>query len=374
MEDFYALREAWNLINDYSPKGNVFLSWEWLYSWWETYAKDGKRQLYILSCTNIHNEILGIAPFQIVNNPKKYFPCNRQIQNLGTGETDGCFVFGEYMDLIIKPGHETDVISSFSDFLSKQKFSWDGLKFHGLLKDSYLSRLFEDQHYAGINKLVKSEKQNGFRTIIELPETYKEYLMSVQKKMRNNITRTFSRLQAEQQFTIETINDVSAVEDAITTLAELNRSRRNSMAKESSFRSRKFEEFHKRLAKRLIPQNKVSLRLMKVDNKPVAALYCFIDSDTIHPYQSGFDTDFGQRYSLLTTMLTQEISNSIDNPELKRFNFMYADHEDTYKKRYSGNIENMYQLSFDKPGIQFSIYRFIHGPVKELVKKILRRG
>ena len=247
------------------------------------------------------------------------------------------------------------------------------MKFHELLKSSHLSRLFEDQDSTDKSRLLKTEITNGFRTLIELPETYKDYLMSLQKKMRNNITRTFSRLQAEQQFTIETITDVSGVEDAITTLAELNRSRRNSMAKESSFRSRKFEEFHKRVAKRLISRNKISLRIMKVEDKPVAALYSFIDRDIIHPYQSGFDADFGQRYSLLTTMLTQEISSSIDNPALKRFNFMYADLENTYKKRYSGMTETMYKLSYDKPGVKFELYRFIHGPVKELVKKILRK-
>ena len=118
IEDFFALRDEWNAINFDSPKGTIFVSWEWLYTWWETYGNDGSRKLYILTCKNRQNELIGIAPFQIIYNSKKYFPCSRQLIMLGTGETDGCCVFGEYMDLIIKSGYETDSNQVFCRFFN----------------------------------------------------------------------------------------------------------------------------------------------------------------------------------------------------------------------------------------------------------------
>lgn len=373
VDDFFALRDEWNAINRSSPKDTIFNSWEWLYTWWETYKDDGNRQLYILTCKNWHNKLIGIAPFQIIKNPKKYFPCSRQLTLLGTGETDGSFVFGEYMDLIIETGYENAVIRAISGFLTEHNSLWDGLKFHELLIDSYLSRLFSEKYYVEKSRFVKTVKGKGFRTYIDLPETYKDYLMSLRKKMRNNITRNVTRLKSEQEFTIETINEVSQVDETITLLAELNRSRRDSLDERSAFESDRFTQFHKRVVKRLLPLQNISLRVLQFKDKPVAALYSFIDGDTIHPYQSGFDTKYGQRYSLLTMMLTQEIENSIENPELRRFNFMYSDEETTYKMRYSGTTEKMYTLSYDKPGLKFGMYRFIHGPVKTSVKKFLKR-
>lgn len=371
-EEFFALRDQWNAINKSSPKGTIFISWEWLYTWWETYLKDGNRQLYILTCTNNRNQIIGIAPFQIINNPKKYFPCSRQLILLGTGETDGSYVFGEYMDLIIQAGQEQRVIDCFSSFLSKNNALWDGMKFHELLENSYLSRLFSKQINESTFEVVKKTQEEGFRTYIDLPETYKDYLMSLRKKMRNNITRTFSRLEAEQDYTIDTIIDVDKVNESIKVLAELNRSRRGEMKKYSVFEQENFVKFHRRVIKRLLPKNQISLKILRFGDAPVAALYSFIDGDTIHPYQSGFETENGHRYSLLTTMLTKEIESSIENPELKKFNFMYSDEEDTYKKRYSGTTEIMYTLSFDKTGFRFSIYQWIHGSLKQWVKKLLR--
>ena len=393
-DDFFSLREQWNEINEHSLNGNIFISWEWLYTWWETYQNQSNRSLYILKCTNSDNELLGIAPFQIINNPKKYFPCSRQLILIGTGETDGSHVFGEYMDLIIKKGHETSVVNALSNYLEQHKNLWDGARFNQQLVGSHLKSLFQKEHvirsggqdFGAIkqhllpNQAIELNiKENGFRTYIDLPETYKEYLMSLQKKMRNNITRTFTRLETEQTFSIDLVTTDSEVSaqmagkpSAIEILANLNRTRRGNMEKNSVFSQQNFELFHARLLKRLFPLNKVSLRILRFGDEPVAALYSFIDRDTVHAYQSGFETENGHRYSLLTTMLTQEISSSIDNPEIKRFNFMYSDQEGTYKKRYSGTTEKMYDISYDNIGVKFSIYNFIHGPLKTVVKKKLK--
>lgn len=367
-EGFLALKDVWNRLNDASVKGVLFTSWEWLFTWWEVYKNNGRRELFILTYVEA-GEIKAIAPFQIAYNPRKYFPCNQQIIMLGTGETDGSFVFGEYMDLIIQPGNEEASINAFSDYILNTSKAWDGLKFHELLKNSYLSGLFNKPD----SKLLKRETPHGFRTYIDLPSDYKSYLMGLRKKMRNNITRTLTRLNKEQDYSIDAIENEKKAVDAIVILAELNRSRRDNLGKESAFQQQNFEEFHKRLVKRLLPLNKISLRIIRFGDQPVAALYSFIDKETIHPYQSGFEKESGHRYSLLTTMLANEIKSSIENPRISRFNFMYSDEENTYKKRYSGTTETMYALTFDKPGLKYIIYTFIHHHLKSWVKRLLNK-
>lgn len=374
---FNALCDDWCLLNDNSLKGNLFTSWDWLNTWWDIYKDDGKRQLYILKYTDYEGKLIGLAPFQIVSNPKKYFPCSRQLIMLGAGEMNGSSIMGEYMDLLIIPGYETVVISAFSEFLFENKSKWDGMKFQYILDDSHLSYMF-DEHKRGTqrSKLVKSVQACGFRTLIELPETYKEYLMGLKKKKRNNITRVFTRLENEQEYIIESIKEIKECDLAISILTDLNRTRREVLGEYSAFENDSFINFHRKITKIILNNNKpkvsISLRILRFGREPVAALYSFIDGDTIHLYQSGFETKNGHRYSLLTTMLTQEIANSIDNKRLKYCNFMFSDDEETYKRQYSGMTETMYDLSFDNDGLKYKVFRFIHGPVKELVKKILR--
>ncbi|MEE9328021.1 MAG: GNAT family N-acetyltransferase [Cocleimonas sp.] len=365
-DEFLALRDQWNSLNDHSKKSRFFVSWEWLFTWWQIYKKDFSHKPYIICCYE-KNTLVGIAPFQIINNPRRYFPCSRQLVLLGTGETDGSYVFGEYMDLIIKPEYESLVLKSVSDYLIQNKALWDGAKFHELLNNSHLAKLFQDSF-----KIIEKEvSSNGFRTYIELPESYKDYLMSLRKKMRNNITRTFKRLNNEQEYTIDKITDVAEIDEAIEIIADLNRSRRKNLEKDSVFAQKNFVEFHKLVCERLLPLNKVIFRVIRFKGEPVAVLYSYIDGNTVHAYQSGFEEKNGHRYSLLTTMLTHEIEESIKNKEITRFNFMYSDQEATYKRRYSGTTETMYKLSYDKRGLKFSLYKVIHGPIKNAVKKLL---
>ena len=369
IRSFAQLRDEWTALNNSFTRGTVFISWEWLYTWWEIFQDDGKRRLFILICRDQHNTLVGIAPLQLINNPKRYFPCNRQILFLGTGETRDEAIFGEYMDLLIKPGHESQACIAFSDYLFKHQALWDGAKFQQLLEDSFLSKLFQQQS----QHITQSITENGFRTYIKLPETYHDFLMSLRKKMRNNITRTFTRLQKEQTFTIKSIHDGLDPDYCIATLAELNRDRRENHNHDSVFNSQRFEQFHHKLIKRL-PQNKIQLRIMYFDDKPVASIYGFLDKDILHIYQSGFKNLYAQRYSLLTTLLSQEIAASIENDKIKVFNFMYEDHEATYKKRYSSSTETMYDISYDKRTLKCQLYKTIHGPIKTLIKKALLKG
>ena len=367
-EEFQALQAEWNALNDLSEKGTIFSSWEWLFSWWEIYQNDAIRELYILSYRE-NGKLHGIAPFQVLDYPKKQFPCSKQLIFLGTGETDGGLVLTEYLDLLVTPGKETEVINAFSNELMQEQRHWQGALFKQLIESSLLGSLFAGQKLS-INTKVEP---NGFRTLIDLPETYKDYLMSLKKKKRNNITRMLTRLEAEQDYTIDSIRTGLDIDIAMTELADLNRKRRGQLEQPSAFHQLNFEAFHRIVVKRLLPLHKVELRILRIEGKAVAGLYSLIDGDTMHAYQSGFEAELGHRYSLLTMMITSEISNCIDHPDLKRFNFMYSADENSYKLRYSAYTEPMEDISYFPRNMRTFLHNFVHGPVKQKVKSILRR-
>jgi len=369
IDEFRALHSEWNALNEQSGKGTIFSSWEWLFTWWETYQNDSLRELYILTYRE-NGELQGIAPFQILNHPRKQFPCSKQLILLGTGETDGGLVLTEYLDLIIAPGKEAQVINAFSNALTQEQRHWQGTLFKQLLPGSYLSSLFAGQRLS----IEAKVQANGFRTLIDLPETYKDYLMSLRKKKRNNITRMLTRLKSEQEFTIESITTGLDIDTAITELAGLNLERRGQLDQPSAFHQPNFEAFHRAVIKRLLPLKKVELRILRIQGKAVAGLYSLIDGDTMHAYQSGFEAELGHRYALLTMMITSEISNSIDNPNLKRFNFMYSADENSYKLRYSAYTEPMQDIGYFPRNMLSSVHNFVHGPVKLNIKKLLKKA
>lgn len=368
VNEFRALQTEWNALNDQSKKGTVFSSWEWLFSWWEIYQNDADRGLYILSYRE-NGTLHGIAPFQVLNYPKKQFPCSKQLILLGTGETDGGLVLTEYLDLLATPDKEIAVVNAFSNTLMQSQKHWQGALFKQQLPNSLLSSLFAGQRLSIVSEILP----NGFRTLIDLPETYKDYLMSLKKKKRNNITRMLTRLEAEQDFKTDSIRSGLDIDIAMTEIAELNRERRGQLEQPSAFHQANFEAFHRLVVKRLLPLSKVEIRILRINDQAVAGLYSLIDGDTIHAYQSGFEAELGHRYSLLTMMITSEISNCIDHAELKRFNFMYSADEDSYKLRYSAYTETMQDISYFPRNMRTKLHNFVHGPVKLAMKTMLKK-
>jgi len=207
--------------------------------------------------------------------------------------------------------------------------------------------------------------------LVELPETYQAYLMSLKGKIRRNIKRMTTRLECEQNASTETTTNIEDIDQAISILAELNQSRRSGLKKQSAFDSTNFLSFHRKVAKRLIKHNEVSINIVRFENIPVAANYQFIDRNMVHGYQTGFDVDKGGRYSLLTLLITEEIANNINNKKIDYFNFMYSENESSYKKKYTGITETMYAVSYDHNCLKTKIYYVLHGPVKKLIKKLL---
>src|ERR1700722_1135967 len=94
---FYALKDEWRQLQR-SSDACLFLSWEWLYSWWKELAAD--RELAILVARH-GRELVAVAPL-----------CRRRVKLCGTPvipilEFLGSGAVGsDYLDVIVRRGWE----------------------------------------------------------------------------------------------------------------------------------------------------------------------------------------------------------------------------------------------------------------------------
>ncbi|MFA5074094.1 MAG: hypothetical protein WC539_09405, partial [Nitrospirota bacterium] len=63
-QEFVGMRDAWNVVLEQSRTKEIFLSWEWMYNWWNVF-RDNQKSLYILVGKNPHERLIGIAPWYI---------------------------------------------------------------------------------------------------------------------------------------------------------------------------------------------------------------------------------------------------------------------------------------------------------------------
>src|SRR3989338_3025855 len=131
-ESFKAISYEWNCLLEKSSSDNIFLTWEWLYNWWEIF-KEG-RKLNIITFWE-EDELIGIAPFLI--REVKHFGLirYRKIEFLASGEDEEDEICSEYLNFIIKKEREEQVIDELINYLINNN-EWDEIILKELVADN----------------------------------------------------------------------------------------------------------------------------------------------------------------------------------------------------------------------------------------------
>src|ERR1022692_4320992 len=102
--EFDSLRGEWNALLERSSANGVFLTWEWLRTWWKQLAE--RRKLSIVAIRS-EGQLVGLAPLAIrPAGIKRFFPFRcREFLGSGTAGSD-------YLDLIVQRGSEEEIFDA----------------------------------------------------------------------------------------------------------------------------------------------------------------------------------------------------------------------------------------------------------------------
>ncbi|MBE9529473.1 MAG: hypothetical protein IME99_09575, partial [Proteobacteria bacterium] len=125
-EQFGSMQAEWNRLLKLSDSNHIFLSWEWLWKWWNIYSTEKESLCIILLYRG--EVLIGIAPFYRVTKQWKNLFSYRRVLFLGTTELS---LISEYLDIISRPEDIETVVQGvleavldedLSDDLRLQKF------------------------------------------------------------------------------------------------------------------------------------------------------------------------------------------------------------------------------------------------------------
>src|SRR5260370_22871563 len=103
---FGALREGWGDLLQASAADSLFLTWEWLHTWWKHLA--GDRELSILAA-RCDGELVAVAPLCV--RPRSL----RGLRPLPVSEILGSGAAGsDYLDFIVRRGWEAEAHGAFA--------------------------------------------------------------------------------------------------------------------------------------------------------------------------------------------------------------------------------------------------------------------
>ncbi len=280
-------KQEWEDLLFRAANKSVFMTWEWLVTWWEVYG--GSYDLWWLISKNENGKVIGGLPLYVWKGQDGLFLPHRELRFVGTGAS----VSPEHLDIVIDPEHFDEVVLSISQYLIAHLRDWDLMLLTDISNSSaFVNRLFDELLTQGGTLSV--EKQEPQAPYVSLPPSWEEYLRSLSPRMRAHILRNRRKLNRELEITFHIWSHADgSFKQAFNEFERLFRDRKVSVGIGDKFEeARGYRKFHHLLAERFSKRGWLYLAFLRTPEKTIAAEYIFKYLNTIYSYQFGFDRTF----------------------------------------------------------------------------------
>ncbi len=326
IEDITALKvvsPTWNRLLAKSWTKSVFLTWEWIETWWEIYHSDFK----LLVLFAYYNDVpCGIAPLVVRRgrSPRlEFFGQNK--------------AYGEYLDFIIVNGLECEVTPALCNKIVELGIlgKWRCICF-AVIPEESPNFLLICQAFSQQGVQIQRSPPRICR-YITMSSSWEEYLALKGRKFRKKVEYNERRLSRSGEIRIEFPREAGEINRFFYEFAFLH-----------NLRWRKpidsvFLEFHRQIAHLFFSLNRLILGRLRVGEVVVATKYDFIFDNKVWGYQGGWLWEYKDR-EVGSQMLCEVLKYSIECG-LREYDFLEGD--SSYKRRWSTSFYNTLDLSYN---------------------------
>jgi GNAT superfamily N-acetyltransferase len=343
---FYALRDEWDTLLLESSANTIFLTWEWLYEWWNSYVQSG--HLLILTLRDQSGRLQGIAPLYWTRIWKLGIVPVKVLRFIGDDSGDS-----EYLDFITRRGVEEQAVGRFLNYLQERVSLWDVCVLHGMPETSPTNRI-----------IVRRGQENNYNvrcstfpcSIVPLPKTWDLYLGGLDRQFRWKIRSRLRNLRQEHKVEVVECPNRSSLGACLSILYDLH-GRRWANKYEAGCFSLQRQRFYQGMGGRFLDAGWLRFYFLKIDGEPVAAEFDFEYAGKVYSLQRGFDPACGQDSygSVLQACVLQEmVSRGVREYDLLRG-------DSVYKTRWNTRSATCHSIEVGRltiPGLIFT-----YGPV-----------
>jgi CelD/BcsL family acetyltransferase involved in cellulose biosynthesis len=274
-ESLEELKGTWNELLFSSEQNCIFLTHEWISSWWKCFSEDNSLEILIFK--DEEGSLAGIAPFMI-KNKTLCFIASQEVS--------------DYCDVITHKERKEEFYENLLDYLKTNYQDVEKIELMNLKASSptlsFLPRLVAEHGYSS------SCAETEVAPLFELPSSYEDYMKGLSKKNRHELRRKLKRIEALEGVKITKITDTKELRSSL--VAFINLHKEGSQSKEKFWGKKGMPDFFQEIASRFSLQKWVELNLLFYEDRIMAALLNFSYADQILFYNVAFNKDFA-RYS-----------------------------------------------------------------------------
>ncbi len=290
--DFVAMREDWDGLLNQAQAMNIFLTFDWLTTWWRHYGR--KAQLYILAAYE-QNTLIGLAPLMVQQRRLAGFPIFRKVAFIGTGISDR-------LDVLLTPGKEQAILSAMISHLQNQR--WDIVDLQEIPEESMTLKLLPE-----VGKSLSAEVQvteQSVCPVLSLPSDPSTYFATLGKRLKKNIGYYSRRLSKEHVVRFDFVRDGSQLDGGLDAFFGLYRKYFSNKARTQHLTGDQFTAFRYDIARQFSTQGRLLLSLCWIDGNAAAGELCFLYHGRCFAYNFCYDPVW-ESYSLGTILQWEEL-------------------------------------------------------------------
>jgi len=318
-ESLEELKDTWNELLFFSEQNCIFLTHEWISSWWKCFSEDDSLEILIFKDEG--GNLTGIAPFLIKN---------KIIRFIASGEVS------DYCDVITHNEKREEFYENLLNYLKTNYPDVAKIELMNLKASSptlsFMHRLAPEHGYSS------SCTETEVAPLLELPSSYEDYMKGLSKKNRHELRRKLKRIEALEGVKITKITDTMELQSSLEIFIDLHKE--GSPSKEKFWEKKGMPDFFQEIASRFSPRQWIELNLLFYEDIIMAALLNFSYSDQILFYNVAFNKDFA-RYSPGLFLFNHCIKQAISEGK-KKADFLRG--REKYKYYFGAEDSKIFRL------------------------------
>lgn len=341
-EGFESLRTEWRELLEDSDADCIFLTWEWLHTWWKHLA--GGRRLHLITVRR-GGALVGIAPLAVrPRQPERLFPFHA-LEFLGTGS-----VGSDYLDLIIRHGEAEAVLQAIGSHLGDCRLMLElsQVKLTTTHAGRFAARLMDAGWHANrtVTEMCPYIDLAGY--------DWESFLGTLGPAHRNNVRRRLKNLR--NSFAVSWIRASTEEErrHCLRALVDLHHARWATRTTGSdALHNQALIDFHDEWSRLALARGWLRLGLLSLDGAPAAAVYAFRYRDVVHFYQSGFDPGYSA-HSVGLAALAMSIRDALEEGAVE-YDLLHG--SENYKFLWASEARDLSRLNLYPPNSHGLLYR-----------------
>ena len=338
--EFGNMREEWNSLLEKSVTNEIFLLWEWMYSWWDVF-KNGSTELYLLRGKNSLGETVGIAPFYLQKQTGIGTLRRNIIRFCSSLET-----YPDHLDIIATKEYEHSFSEAVLDYLIRHEQEWDLMRLDGVHENAMIKKYLASPHPRQ-NGVLMTSIPSARCPYLAMDDTFEDYLRSFSSKKRQTLLRKRKILMNREKARLKTVGSDEEPEKHIQELFALHEERAKRKGIKTNFAGEDLYRFHNRITHYWLKEGKVILTFLDKELSPLVSYYCFKHNQKYYYFQAGL-SDEGEKKSAGTVLFSLIIENAFKE-RCKEFDFLRGSEE--YKFYWTKEYRKDYSLIVRKDNL-----------------------